>query len=49
MGNLIKILVENSKSQTHELITEFLDSYKLCGMREAKEEQLQEFINKKGL
>lgn len=49
MENLIKILADNSKSQTHELITEFLDSYKLCGMREATEEQLQEFINKKGL
>lgn len=49
MENLIQVLADNSISKTHELITEFLDCYGLTGLKEATREQLQEFIQKKGL
>ena len=49
MSKYIRILVEKSKTERHELIEEFLNEYGLFGVQEATEEQFKEFIDKKGL
>ena len=49
MSKYIRILVEKSKTERHELIEEFLNEYGLFCMQEATEEQVKEFIDKKGL
>lgn len=49
MDKYIRILADNSKTKNHELIEEFLNEYGLYGMQEAAEEQVKEFIDKKGL
>ena len=49
MNKYIRILVEKSKTERHELIEEFLNECGLFGVQEATEEQFKEFIDKKGL
>ena len=49
MSKYIRILAEKSKTERHELIEEFLNEYGLFGVQDATEEQVTEFINKKGL
>ena len=49
MNKYIRTLAEKSKTERHELIEEFLNEYGLFGVQEATEEQLKEFVDKKGL
>ncbi|KIR03440.1 hypothetical protein P261_02255 [Lachnospiraceae bacterium TWA4] len=46
---LIKIIANASKTNNHELLIEFLDEYKLHGLKDATEKQLRQFIREKGL